>query len=650
MRGNPLAQHIGVSAPGGRPAHIPPGGRRGMEGCPHCKHGVRTPVRFGPQIVLACDQCHALTATPVVDPRVPSFAQHVKALQEEIAVEEEEGDTGKALRCHVEESAPRPGGARLRVQVVEGNARWVVAGSRVEGFLEAGKGSSKGGEDAAGVEVAQKAGSVLELHADDKAWGDLRRGHEVRLRPQTNATLYRTLLKAFLLVKRRFGTHVELERPDLLPRLSDKAVAGLEEAGLRPGQARALRCAANLGDGGVLLVQGPPGTGKTTVIARLVAQEAKRGRTVLVTSHTHVAIDNALRKALRHQPGLAARMVRLGEAGRVAPDLAHLQKRIGQFREVDEEGAEQPAVPLFQNLQEKHPLVGMTLDALAAALLNADQDNQEVRPFDTVIVDEAGMNAFPKLALAHAVARRLVLVGDPLQLPPIVRSWTFRNDEAYKRSHFEVLQMLRPDLSVLLDEQFRCHPAIYGWSQHAVYGGRVASAVQGKPLPLPSLLGTPLRSPVVWLDTAATPGNRSEQVGGSRANPTHTQAAVDVVKDLVRQRMAPEDIGYVSPFRAQAQAFTELAQERRLPALQRVTAATVDAFQGNERRAIVYDITTLRPAKPHEDHRRLNVALTRAQELLVLIGPRPFARSAAENPFYWSLQHWDDVQVVPHAP
>ncbi|MCA1812199.1 MAG: AAA family ATPase, partial [Halobacteriales archaeon] len=243
---------------------------------------MRSPVRFGPHIVLACDRCHALAVTPIVDPRVPSFQQHVKALQEEIAVEEEEGDTGKTLRCHVEEAGPMPGGARVRAQVVEGNARWVVAGSKVEGFLDA----KRKDEDAANVEVAQKAGTVLELHADAKAWGDLRRGTEVVLRPQTNATLYRNLLKAFLLVKRRFGTHVELERPDLLPQLSDKAVAGLDEAGLRPGQAKALRCAANLRDGGVLLVQGPPGTGKTTVIARLVAQEAKRGRTVLVTSHT----------------------------------------------------------------------------------------------------------------------------------------------------------------------------------------------------------------------------------------------------------------------------------------------------------------------------------------------------------------------------
>lgn len=601
-------------------------------------------VRFGPSIVQACLECHALDVRPVVDPRVPTFPEHVKALTEEIGVEEEEGDSGKTLRCVVEASEPAKEGARLRVQVIEGNARWVVAGSRVEGFLREKK------EDSANVEVARKGGSVLDLHADDKRWGDLRRGYEVLLRPQTNATLYRNLLKAFLVVKRRFSSYADLEHPKDLPRVFDRAVAGIDDSGLRPAQAKALRSAVNLPERGILLVQGPPGTGKTTVIARLLAEEAKRNRTVLVASHTHVAIDNALRKALRNSPGLASRIVRLGESGKVAVDMAHLNKRISSFREVQEEGSDEQATPLFEKLQQRHGIVGMTLDALACALLSADQDNQEVRPFDTVVVDEAGMNAFPKIAIAHAVARRLVLVGDPLQLPPIVRAWSFRGDENYKRSHFEVLQMMRPDLSILLDEQFRCHPSIYDWSQHAVYGGKVRSSAPGRPIPVAKLLGRKLESPVVWVDTANIPGNRSEQAGTSRVNPTHTEAAIEVIRDLVRQKIAPEDIGYISPFRAQAQAFSEgVLQSAKLHALARVTAATVDAFQGNERRVIVFDLTTLHPAKPHEDHRRLNVSLTRAQELLVILGPRQFVRSARENPFYASLQNWKEAQVMPYV-
>ena len=617
-----------------------------VEGCKACGIGKRSLARFGPAMVESCSHCHALRVQPIVDPRVPSMEDHLKALQEEIAVEEEEGDAAKGLRCLVEESHPIQGGGRLRVQVLHGNPRWVVTGSRVEGFPAEAKPDSK---DAVNVEVKRKAGSILDLEADSKEWGDLRRGLEVQLRPQTNATLYRNLLRAFVVVGRRFGHDLE---PKRLPDLVDKPVPGWQDHGLRPAQARAVRLALNLPERGVLLVQGPPGTGKTTVIARFLKEAAARGKTVLVTSHTHVAIDNALRKALRGDKSLEAKMVRLGESGKVAPDLAHVNKRVSSFRmEEDEEDTDpalrKPVVPLFENLQRNHPIVGMTLDALASALVVSDGLDQEVHPFDYVLVDEAGMNAYPKVAVAHAVAKRLVLVGDPLQLPPIVRSWSFRNDENYKRSHFELLQMMRPDLSVLLDEQFRCQPAIYEWSRDAVYAGKVRSSRGSSKGNVKRLLGQELRSPVVWVDTSHLPGNRSEQSGKSRINPTHVTLAAAVLKDLLKAGLAPDQVGYIAPFRAQANLLREtLEADRRNPGLAAITVATVDAFQGNERKAILFDLTTLRPAKPHEDHRRLNVSLTRAEDLLILMGPRRFALTPKENPFYWSLQNWKAAQVL----
>jgi DNA polymerase III delta prime subunit len=617
-----------------------------VEGCTTCGQGRRSLHRFGPALVEACSHCHALRVQPIVDPRVPTMEEHQKALQEEIAVEEEEGDAAKGLRCVVEESHPVPGGGRLRVQVLHGNPRWVVTGSRVEGFPAEAKPDSK---DAVNVEVKRKAGSILDLEADSAAWGDLRKGVEVLLRPQTNATLYRNLLRAFAVV-RRIGDDPD---PKHLPKLVTAPITGWQDGPLRPAQAHAVRLALNLPERGVLLVQGPPGTGKTTVIARFLKEAAARRKTVLVTSHTHVAIDNALRKALRGDKSLEGRMVRLGDSAKVAPDLAHVNKRIAQFR-MDEDDPDadpalrQPVVPLFQNLQERHGIVGMTLDALASALVVADGLGQEIRPFDYVLVDEAGMNGYPKIAVAAAVAKRLVLVGDPLQLPPIVRAWSFRNDENYRRSHFELLQMMRPDLAVLLDEQFRCHPAIYEWSRDAVYGGKVKSSRTPGRIPVKTMLGHAVTSPVVWLDTTHLPGNRSEPSGTSRINPAHVALGHALLKDLVKSGMHPDDLGYIAPFRAQAQLLREtLEADGRHPGLARVTVATVDAFQGNERKAIVYDLTTLHPAKPHQDHRRLNVSLTRAEDLLIIVGPRRFAAQAKDNPYHWSLQNWKAAQVLP---
>ncbi|MGH8527351.1 MAG: AAA domain-containing protein, partial [Gammaproteobacteria bacterium] len=72
--------------------------------------------------------------------------------------------------------------------------------------------------------------------------------------------------------------------------------------------------ATALGSPDFFIVEGPPGTGKTTFIAELVAQELRHNplSRILLTSQTHVALDNALER-LRELPG-DPRLVRLGRA------------------------------------------------------------------------------------------------------------------------------------------------------------------------------------------------------------------------------------------------------------------------------------------------------------------------------------------------
>lgn len=80
-----------------------------------------------------------------------------------------------------------------------------------------------------------------------------------------------------------------------------------------------------LGNQDFLVVQGPPGTGKTTLIAELIAQEWRRNPQVrvLLTSQTHIAVDNALERLREMNCGF--RMVRVGDsAGPLADRIADL--------------------------------------------------------------------------------------------------------------------------------------------------------------------------------------------------------------------------------------------------------------------------------------------------------------------------------------
>lgn len=589
-------------------------------------------VVFASRGVDVCEACHALVWEDLAPPRRFTFKHHLRCLQEEIREAEEERDEERVLLVRVTAAAVGTGErAELRGHIEEGDPRWIKRGGTLEGALDPPVGP------AVEVTVLRKHKASVALEAGKRSWARLPEGATVRLTPRSSAQVQRTLLQAYLLARRL--DPVGLDDPQGLPRIPRRLPEVLA-GGMRPAQARAVQAAMALPEDGLLLVQGPPGTGKTTVIASMVRNALKRGMSVLVTSHTHVAIDNALRRILRQNPLLAARTARIGDSQSVATDMmAHASPLLDFVDPVDEPDAR----PLWRSLYAERPVVGMTLDGLASGFVRHRE--MPFEPFDLVIVDEAGMNLHPKLAIAKAAGRRLVLVGDHQQLPPIVTAKGFRNDAAYCKGPFEVLQAARGDLLVLLDEQFRSDPSIYQWSGDTVYAGRIRSG-RGAARTIGRLLDQEAGAPVLWADTTALDA-RDERCDGSRVNRAHIAVAARVVQELVRDHGFPlEDIGYIAPFRKQAQLYTETV--RRLGWTDAdVLASTVDAFQGDERQAIVFDLTTTSPARPHEDPRRLNVSLTRAQDLLVVIGRRPFVARPAENPWLWSLQNWAAARTLP---
>ncbi|PHH84004.1 hypothetical protein CDD83_2653 [Cordyceps sp. RAO-2017] len=150
------------------------------------------------------------------------------------------------------------------------------------------------------------------------------------------------------------------------------------------------------------LVLGMPGTGKTTTIAHIIRALTSQGKSVLLTSHTHTAVDNILLKLKSDK----IPMLRLGAPAKVHPEVRDFALLAGQPKKTFEE---------IKEAWHGTPIVATTC-------LGINHPVFLERSFDYCIVDEASQITLPICAGPIRMASAFVLVGDHNQLPPVVRN------------------------------------------------------------------------------------------------------------------------------------------------------------------------------------------------------------------------------------
>ncbi len=420
-----------------------------------------------------------------------------------------------------------------------------------------------------------------------------------------------------------------------------------------------------------LLIQGPPGTGKTSVVAEIVRQAVARGERVLLAAFTNQAVDNALRRMV--SVGVDD-FVRLGHALSVAPDIQpyrlmeRTRKRLavtaseytgdgdqcdqpnwtertdqanGVLRSLDERAG----VPVADAPRETTPITPADLRetllrarvvAATAATWSAERYDDVGEPlrFDLAIVDEASQLTIPAVLGALRFARRFILVGDERQLPPLVMS-AEAGERGLKRSLFgDLLEQWGDLASVALRRQYRMLPTICAFPSQAFYDGALYAdeTVSDRPLAFQYDPADPLalildpQKPVIFVDT---PASDAGGVSMNKVNKAQALAARRIVLAMRAGGVAAERIGVIAPFRAQV---AEIRQQLAAYGETQIAVDTVDRFQGGEREVILFSFGGPAPtgatgarsygadflADPH----RLNVALTRAQRKLILLGDR----------------------------
>jgi superfamily I DNA and/or RNA helicase len=310
---------------------------------------------------------------------------------------------------------------------------------------------------------------------------------------------------------------------------------------------------------------------------------------------------------------------------------------------------------LQKSSEQLHPELFHYADVVGATCIGvATERGLENLDFDLVIVDEAGQINLLNVLVPLVRARRAIMVGDHQQLPPFVgdevRIW-LRNlaphlleseDEMNNIAHileksaFELFftHVSDPDHLVRFTQQGRMPQTIADFVGRHFYQGQLAT------FPEERMRHTrdqdPLfRRPLALIDIATAPEsmrwNRRQE--RSEFSPDGTgyinQAEMQIVVEIARiYEETGRDWLIITPYRAQArliiQELHKYLHTQRYSLEERVS--TVDSFQGGEQAKIIYSFT--RSNRRGEigflsELRRLNVAMTRAQQQLVLVGNFP---------------------------
>ncbi|GAA5991284.1 hypothetical protein JCM10908_003238 [Rhodotorula pacifica] len=288
--------------------------------------------------------------------------------------------------------------------------------------------------------------------------------------------------------------------------------------------------------------------------------------------------------------------------------------------------------------------------------------------FPIVLLDEAAMCTEPvSLIPLMKGAQHATLIGDHKQLPAVVTSKEARQERLHT-SLFERLLHSGTVNSTLLDTQYRMRPAISSFPNSSFYHGALldADAVLDRPPPLKSRFLIPQQSlssnesPAKLDSPIPTEANHASfpvsfiahwspeaSYRQSLLNRGESDLLITIVGDLLASNpdLSPSEIGIISPYYAQMRLVSNsfssgFASARlgsvldadRAASVVDVEVNTVDGFQGREKRVIL--LSTVRSNSGGwigflNDKRRLNVALTRARDALIVVGNEETLRRAA---------------------
>ena len=396
------------------------------------------------------------------------------------------------------------------------------------------------------------------------------------------------------------------------------------------------------------LLWGPPGTGKTSVMLHHFVKQlhSETSENILILAYTNRAVDEICNSLNAIADDFKSNYIRIGSKYGVGDDhkeqlldfhIAKLDKRI-QIRGF---------------IDSKRIFVSTVSSILGKSEL------LDLKCFDTVIIDEASQILEPMLVGLLTKFKRFVLIGDHKQLPAVVvqdhdessiennelKALGFQNlrDSLFERLYKQCLQNKWNHAIGVLTAQGRMHQEIKNISSEIFYDGNLRCLEKLERL----------NAPLDYKSTKKLFEHRVLFVPTKSDESFHLKTnrfEVEVIAELVEQFIIQfkeegksfnqDTVGIITPFRAQIALMTKVFQDKGLP--DQITIDTVERYQGGARDIIIISwctnsiqkLNSISSLSSEGVDRKLNVAITRAREQLIMVGNRAIL---SNNPLHRNL-------------
>lgn len=422
----------------------------------------------------------------------------------------------------------------------------------------------------------------------------------------------------------------------------------------------------------VTLIKGPPGTGKTHVInaiTQYITKELKEK--VIISSQTHVAIDNVLDKLMENHDLVVPHRITnrrnkysMEEIDKTLyktwgskinknlerysdQDLAsRIIKKLSNFKGLEE-------IQYSKNSKEEFNVIGATITTSA---ISGRRGLEVLKDHKWLIIDEVSKSPITEVLRYLPYVEKIILVGDDYQLSPLLEfsKEDVKHLPSYDEDMFDKLETIyeqsvfsktikkaeESGRLVLLEENYRSVKDVLD-AYNIFYSGAL---VNNREKVNPNI--------VQFNDNAILRNDKNiffvEPLGGteqddskshSRYNIQEAMATATILEDIIKTVKSPQTvtISAIFPYAKQISYFTNTYKElinKAKKTFKSFELDTVDAFQGRETDIVLVNTVVTRLDKRNflRDFRRINVSMSRARDKLVVFGTRNLSKLEMESP------------------